>query len=117
MSIIEVNFLRSKFSLKSDDVELAKNLCLALDEKAKVIMDAHANGISDFKALFLVAAVASGLFGPKEVIAVIKNATYYWRQARQWAHEYINYLYKELSIQANVKGNILTSIPGQMFCN
>ena len=55
MSVIEVNFLNTRFSLNCDDVELVKNTAAHLDANAKNMVAAYPNGISDLKALFLTA--------------------------------------------------------------
>ena len=55
MSVIEVVFRGSKFSISCDDVERTRSVAVELSNKAAEIAAAYKGGITDLRALFLAA--------------------------------------------------------------
>jgi|GEM_PF-5657690 len=57
MSVIEVNFRGSKFSLHCNDAQKAQAIAQALETRAAEITNAYKGGITDLRALFLTAMI------------------------------------------------------------
>lgn len=57
MSVIEVNFRGSKFSLSCDNVEKTQTIAKELNDKAAEIAAVYKGGITDLRALFLTAMI------------------------------------------------------------
>lgn len=57
MSVIEVSFRGTKFSLNCNDAERAQLIADSLNESAAGVVSPYQNGITDLRALFLTAMI------------------------------------------------------------